>query len=456
MTSRNYFQGKRIAVIGLGPHGEMVADAKFLIKENALVSVYDLRSEARLKEHIVYLREVGLANYVCGSIPPDDLLDMDLIILSHEYPRDSSFLKAVKEKGIQIEYPETLFFRLAPPVTVVGVMGSCGKASVVSVLAPLLEAACEADGTQRSFTLDPESDKGILAPLKRMKNGDIALIRIIEPMMRELRDMRISPHVAVFTTMPPAGSYDQSPFEILANQTYNNFLIAPDEIVDAIHNFKYQLKAKMLRTKASIIPDDWGFGGSSSGGKSVGKAGVKTDELRSHNRENAALALQAARLFKVSDEDARKILKDWKPLKGRLEPVKKVKNVEFYNDTASVSPDSTIAGIRTLSDNRNLVLIMGGADAGRDYRELYGVLPQCAHTVVLLPGSGTMKERKVLQTLDHVEMLSAPSVEEAVRLARDHARSGDRVLFSPAFAAAGFDASRKERGERFVRAVRGL
>jgi UDP-N-acetylmuramoylalanine-D-glutamate ligase len=262
-------------------------------------------------------------------------------------------------------------------------------------------------------------------------------------MMRELRDMRISPHVAVFTTMPPAGSYDQSPFEILANQTYNNFLIAPDEIVDAIHNFKYQLKAKMLRTKASIIPAEWGFGDNSV-------------ESRSHDRENAALALQAARLFKISDEDARKILKDWKPLKGRLEPVKKVKNVEFYNDTASVSPDSTIAGIRSLSDNRNLVLIMGGADAGRDYRELYGVLPQCAHTVVLLPGSGTMKERKVLQTLDHVEMLSAPSVEEAVRLARDHARSGDRVLFSPAFAAAGFDASRKERGERFVRAVRGL
>ena len=59
MTSRNYFQGKRIAVIGLGPHGE-ISDAKFLIKENALVSVYDLRSEARLKEHIVYLREAGL------------------------------------------------------------------------------------------------------------------------------------------------------------------------------------------------------------------------------------------------------------------------------------------------------------------------------------------------------------------------------------------------------------
>jgi len=116
--------------------------------------------------------------------------------------------------------------------------------------------------------LDPESDKGILAPLKRMKNGDIALIRIIEPMMRELaRHEDISACWPSSPPCPPAGSYDQSPFEILANQTYNNFLIAPDEIVDAIHNFKYQLKAKMLRTKASIIPDDWGFGGSSSGGK---------------------------------------------------------------------------------------------------------------------------------------------------------------------------------------------
>jgi UDP-N-acetylmuramoylalanine--D-glutamate ligase len=443
MTSRDYFQGKRIAVIGLGPHGEMVADAKFLIKENALVSVYDLRSESRLKEHIVYLREIGLANYVCGSIPPDDLLDMDLIILSHEYPRDSSFLKAVKEKGIAIEYPETLFFRLAPPVTVVGVMGSCGKATVVSVLAPLLKAACEADGTQNAFTLDPESGGGILAPLKKMKSGDIALVRITEPMMPELRDMRVSPHVAVFTTVPPRGSYDVSPFEILANQTYNNFIVAPDGVIDAIHNMKFQPKAKMLRTKASVIPADWRFCGGSDG-------------PRGQILENAALALQAARLFKVSDEDAEKILKDWKPLKGRLEPVKKVKNIEFYNNTASVSPDSTIAGIRSLSDNRNLVLIMGGADGGGDYRELYGVLPQCAHTVVLLPGSGTMKERKILQTLDHVEMLSAPSVEEAVRLARDHAHAGDRVLFSPAFAAAGLDASRKERGERFVRAVRAL
>jgi UDP-N-acetylmuramoylalanine--D-glutamate ligase len=443
MNTRNSFQAKRIAIIGLGPHGEMVADVKFLIKSNALVSVYDLRSEARLKNHIVFLRSVGLANYVCGSVPPDDLLDMDLIILSHEYPRESSFLKSAREKGIPIEYPETLFFRMAPPVTVVGIMGACGKATVMSVLSPLLDMACEADGTQNMFSLDPESGDGIITALKKIKAGDIALIRIVEPMMRELHDMRLSPHVAVFTTVPPKGSYASSPFEILSYQTYNNFIVASDEVIDAIHLYKFQPKAKMLRTKASLVPAGWTFG--------TGEAG-----LWGHDKDNVALALQVARLFKVPDEVSQTILEKWKPLKGRIELVKKIKNIEFYNDTASVSPASTIVAIDSLAKERDLVLIVGGADAGEDYRELYAVLPKHVHALVLLPGSGTLKERKALGELEHVEVLSAPSIEEAVRMARDKARPGDKVLFSPGFAAGGMESSRKERGEAFVRAVRSL
>ena len=443
MNTRDHFQGKRIAVIGLGPHGEMVSDVKFLIKSEALVSVYDLRSEARLKSHITFLRSVGLANHVCGSVPPDDLLDMDLIILSHEYPRESSFLKAAIEKGITIEYPETLFFHLAPPVTVVGIMGSCGKATVMSALAPLLEVACEADGTQNIHELDPESGQGVIVSLKKIKNGDIALIRVIEPMMRELHDMRISPHVAIFTTVPPKGTYTTSPFEILSFQTYNNFIIASDEVIDAIHMYNFQPKAKMLRTKSSIIPETWVF--------STGDAG-----LWNHDRENVALALQTAQLFKVPDEVSEELIGKWKPLKGRLELVKKVKNVEYYNDTASVSPYSTIVGMRSIANNKNIILILGGADSGYDYRELYNSLTQYVHAVILLPGSGTLKERKNLHAMEEILVMSAPSIEEAVRLARDHARQGDKVLFSPGFAAGGMESSRKERGERFVRAVRGL
>jgi UDP-N-acetylmuramoylalanine-D-glutamate ligase len=440
MSSRDYFQGKRVAVIGLGPHGEMVEDVKYLIKAGALVSIYDLRSEARLKNHLVFLRSIGLANYVCGSIPAEDLLDMDLIILSWEYPRESKFLEMVKEKNIPIEYPETLFFKLAPPVTFVGVMGGVGKSTVMSMLAPMLAKTSKNFG-QGFFTIDPESEEGVIVHLKKLKSGDTVLGRIIDPIMKELYNIRISPHVAVFTTVPPRSAYVNNPFEILSFQTYNNFIVGNDTIIDETHRQSFQARAKMFRTRAATVPADWVFEG----------RGV-------HDRENAALALEAARLFKITDDDAREVLERWKPLKNRLEPVKKVKNVEFYNDSASVCDWSTNTALECLSENKNAILIFGGAQGGlnANYSGLYQKLPKSAHTVILLPGSGTMRERPILSKIEGLNVLSAPSIEEAARLALDNAKKGDRVIFSPGFEAVGLDKSRTERGERFVRAVRGL
>jgi UDP-N-acetylmuramoylalanine-D-glutamate ligase len=475
MTSRDYFKGKRIAVIGLGANGEMVEDVSFLVKAGAFVGIYDLKSEARLKNHLVFLRNEGLANYVCGSIPEDDLLDMDLIILSHEYPRESGFLKGAKGKNIPIEYPETLFFKKSPPVTVVGVMGECGKATVVSMLEPMLKAACRTAEDQGFFVIDPESDEGIIAHLKKVKSGDLILMRVIEPMMRELFALRISPQVAIFTTIPAKGSYDQSPFEILTFQTYNNFIIASDEVIDATRRYKELPRGKMLRTKPTIIPVDWEL-------KNMSNIGA-----RRHDRDNAALALQAAHLFKVDEETTRRILQNWKPLHGRLELVKKVKNVEFYNDAASMNCSSTQAALQSITKggakeaeaetgdsvadaageiageasvnaslSPNNVLIFGGAQTLSDYRALYSLLPQYVHTLVLLPGSGTLRERQALGRLEKIEIRSARSIEEATQLAFEHAKKGDKVLFSPGFEAAGLDSSRKERSERFVRAVRAL
>ncbi len=438
MSSRDYFRGKRVAVIGLGPQGEMVGDVKYLIEEGALVSIYDIRSEARLKSHLVFLRSIGLANYVCGSIPAEDLLDMDLIILSSEYSRDSEFLKPLADKKIPIEYPETLFFKLAPPVTFIGVMGTVGKATVMGMLAPMLSRSVKSFGGG-FFVIDPETDGGMLLHLRKIRSGDVLLVRLVDHIIRELYDMRISPHVAIFTTIPSKAAYHQSPFEILTFQTYNNYIIASDDIIDETHRLNFQTKAKMLRTKNSYLPAHWQFQGK----------GI-------HERDSAALALQAARLFKITDDDARMILERWRGLKNRLEVVKKIKNVEFINDAASVCASSTSTALKCMAQNKNLVLIFGGMDSGADYKKVYEEIPTSAHTVVLVPGSGTMKERAIISRLEGVDVHSAPSLEEAVRLALERAKKGDRVVFSPGFEAGGIDRSRAERGERFVRAVRGL
>ena len=438
MRFRDHLLGKRIAVIGIGPHGEMLQDIKFLVKSNALVSVYDLRSEARLQEHSMTLRSFGLANLVLGSIPAGDLVDMDLIILSHEYPRTSSFLADARKNGIEIEYPETLFLKLAPPVTVVGIMGSCGKSTVASMLAPMLEETCASNG-QNCVTLDPESDDGILSHLKKLTSGDVAIMKIVPSMMTEISALHWSPQIAVFTTIPPVTAYKESPFEIMGTQTYNNYVIANDYIIDAVRTSGFQTKAKMLRTKAGIVPEDW-----------------MPNAKHIHDKENAALALQAARVLKTSDETAENVLRKWKPLKGRLEVIKKIRGIDLVNDSASAMPSSTIAALQTFSKDRNVVLIFGGAEHGGDYRELYAAVKQYAHTAVVIPGSGTLKERQFIHRMEGVSVISAPSLEEAVRQAMDHAKKGDVVLYSPAFGVGGIDASRRERSERFLRAVRAL
>ena len=195
----------------------------------------------------------------------------------------------------------------------------------------------------------------------------------------------------------------------------------------------------MLRTKGSVIPNDLDFHGKGA-----------------HDRHNAALALQAAQLFKISDDDARDILENWKGLSGRLELVKKVKNIECYNDAASVCASSTELAIKSLAENKNIVLIFGGAETASDYASVYALLPQHVRTIILLPGSGTIKERQQLNTLESVEVYSAPSLEEGARMALEYTQKGDKILFSPGFAVGGFDRSRLERGERFVRALKNL
>lgn len=445
MSSRDYFLGKRIALVGIGPQGEMLADIKFLVKAGALVSVYDLRSEAKLLPHLSFLRSIGLANLICGSVPAEDLLDMDIVILSHEYPRTSSFLAHVSKTNTWIEYPETLFLKLAPPVSVIGVMGVCGKSTLISILAPMMDAICKREGVQKSVVIDFESGDGIVSRLKNVKSGDVVIMRIDEHIMNEIVALKWSPHIAVFASTPFVSSDNNSTarkgisFGVLAHQTYNNYVIGDDHVIDLVRASGFHSKAKLLRTKSSIVKEDWMPIGTTA-----------------YDRENAAIALETARLFKIADEVAQELLIQWKPLPYRLQMFKKVRGVEFWNDATSISPISTAAALDILGSKNKVTLIIGGADRGADFRDCINAIKKYAHSVITLPGSGMLRERKHLHDLEGVTVSSAPSLEEAVRMAMDKAVKGDRVLYSPAFPAGGIDASRIERGERFVRAVRAL
>ena len=455
MTPKEFFKDKKIAIVGLGPHMEMVPDIKYLIRLGALVVLYETRSEMSMRHALAELIDVGLFRYFFGPLAEvaSDIAATDLIILSPEISIDASYLKEAQDIRTRIEYPQTLFLKMSPPVTLIGVLGGCGKTTVSSMAYCILRKAFEEGNDPHVYYIDPETPNA-LSHLKKISKGDIVVARIPTSMIPAYGEARVSPHVAVFTTVDP---HEDTIFHILEFQTYNNFIIGSDMVIDEVKEDQHiKPKAKMLRTGANIVPAHW----------NIPYQGV-------YDRDNAALALRVAELFKVSMDVCQKALENRVGLKGRLELVKKVGGVEFFNDTASTNPISTLAALRSVGQSKNVVLIFGGAardssmkdicdgryncnDASEGYDELIDNLSQYVSSVVLLPGSGTMSVRKSLSTIKDLPCHFARSIDDAVSLARDNAHKGDRVLFSPGFNARGLEKTTKERGERFVKAVRAL
>lgn len=459
MTYKEFFKGKKVAVVGLGLHMEMVPDIKFLLKigtkaeQNAgivpSVAVYDMRSEKVLKHTIAELVEGGLKKYSFEKKDfAEELAAADLIILSPEIPADASFLNLAYSKKIPVEYPQTLLLKLAPPITLIGVMGACGKSTVAEMIYSILKKAFsnvdsvdEDSGRARVYHIDPDAP-GTLAVLRTIKKNDLIVARIPAAMVPAYNHARVSPHVSVFTTFAGWQSRRMAGIisSILEFQTYNNFIIGNDTAIDQIReDAGIKPKAKMLRTHATSIPVEW-----------------KVKYRGPYDRENAALAMQVAELFKISPETVRQVLSSWNGLEGRLAPVKKVAGIEFYNDTCAVSPTATLAALRAVSQNKNVTLILGGAATDDSYDELLDNISQYASSVVLLPGSGTIGIRRALSTISNLKTFFAHTTEDAVKIARDHAGKGEAVLFSPGFEACGVDISRQTRGEKFIKAVRAL
>ena len=432
MTYKEYFNNKRIAVIGTGPHGEMITDIKFLLRNKADVTLFDMISEKRMKSYLTDLKELGLEKYYFGNINDSDLLNFDLILLSPEISKKSLFLKKAIQAELPIEFPDTLFFKLSPPITLIGVLGMYGKSAVSQMIYQILKKSFADYKDQGLFFIDPDSSNGSLTHLKKIKNGDIVLARIPDNLIQHYYDIHISPHVAVITSAIP--------FNILDFQTYNNFIVSTDEVVDMIKTVEgFTSKAKILRTRPNMIPSDWGI------------------ELKAlHHRENMALVLQTSELFKVPQEIVKNmVLSDQGP-KGSIEFVKKVGGAEYYNDSNSITPWSTVSAIRYLSSGRNIILILGGAYTGHDYSDLIKNVSQYVHTIILLPGSGTLGIRQNILELQDIKTIQVLSLDDAVVGASNIAIKGEIVLFSPGFEAVGVDISRRERGEKFIKSVRSL
>lgn len=442
---RGYFKNKKITVMGLGLLGRGVGDIQFLAEERAHLIVTDLKTKEELAESLEKLKGFDNIEYVLGEHRLEDFRGRDFILKAAGVPMDSPYIEEARKNGVLIEMSSALFAALSPAM-VIGITGTRGKSTTTHLIHEILSKAFK--GKKNIFLGGNVRGVSTLKFLKEAEPGDIAVLELDSWQLQGFRERSMSPHIAVFTTFLPdhlnyyhqdLQAYLDDKANIFKFQKFDDFLILGSQAADiVIEKYGPLIKSTVIETGGDYLPHEWK---------------VKIPGL--HNRYNASLARRVARLFDISDADIRETIEHFNGVPGRLELIRELNGLKFYNDTTATTPDATLAALRAFGPMKNVVLIMGGADKNLDMGHLFLDIPAYAKAVVTIPGSGTDRIKTEIEKLKHedVKVEEATSLEDAVSKAIAHAHRGNTIVLSPGFASFGLFKNEFDRGDQFNKIV---
>jgi UDP-N-acetylmuramoylalanine--D-glutamate ligase len=186
---------------------------------------------------------------------------------------------------------------------------------------------------------------------------------------------------------------------------------------------------------------------------------IKANQLRGeHNLENISAALEVARILKINKSVIIQTLLKFKGLEHRLEFVRKVREISFFNDSFSTNPQTTIAAIKSFKEP--ITIILGGYDKKLDYREMIReiVNNKNVHTVILIGDIRYSLEKLLINTgyKGLVFDSGKKPMEDIVKLAYKNTKPGGVVLLSPATSSFDMFENYKIRGQEFKQTVKKL
>ena len=452
----NFLDGKQVAIIGMGVSNIPLLD--YFYDKNAKVTVFSTNalSDEIMAKINKYRYEVEL-----GEDNLSRLKGFDIIFRSPSaLPTKHEFQSAVK-KGAILTSEIEMVLKLAP-CKIIGVTGTEGKTTTTS----LIYEICKKAGY--NCFLGGNIGKPIFTKINQMKPEDIV---ILELSSFQLMGMTVSPNIAVVTNIFPDHlnvhksyeEYQDAKKSIFRNQTEEGIVILnkDNEITE---KFADEVKGKTIffsstkKLKNGYVYDrEDGFIKKCTDGKCEKILNKNDIKLRGiHNYENICAALAATETV-ASKEAQIEAVKNFKGVEHRLEFVREIDGVKYYNDSIGTSPASTIAGLNAFDEN--IILLAGGSDKGLDYKEIGEVIAKKVGTLILTGPTAQKIEEATKQALSEeksIEIIHTNNLEESVKVAKEKAKEGDIVLLSPA--SASFDAFKnfEERGNYYKTLVNNL
>lgn len=439
-------KGKTVGVVGIGISNTPIIT--MLAELGVRVLAFDKRPEDQLGDPGLVLKKLGVETF-CG---PDymDHLAGDLIIKTPGMRFDHPALEAARAKGSVITSEMELFFEYCP-CKIVAVTGSDGKTTTTSLIYEMLRR------TGRKIHLGGNIGFPLFCRLREMAPEDLV---VAELSSFQLHTLRKSAHISVVTNLSPnhldvhkdMAEYTEAKTNIFRYQDEEGLLILnADNVITA--GFAGEAPGKVRMFSAKGEADAFYRDGAIY---LDGKKLLDRSELLlrgDHNVENFMAALLAVRDL-VPAESIAEVAREFGGVRHRMEFIRELRGIKFYNDSIGSSPTRTIATLHSF--DRKVRLIAGGYDKNLSYEELGTVIPNRVEKLYLC-GTTAPKIRDAVRAVDpDFPMELYVDLKSAVETAYREAREGEIILLSPA--SASFDQFKnfEERGDFFVSVVKEL
>lgn len=462
MDSRveRYFEnikGKKIAFCGIGRSNLPLT--LMYKQKGAVVYACDRKSRAQLGDAADTMEKAGVI-LRCGEDYLDGL-DVDIIFRAPGMYYLSDSLQAFREKGVVVTSEMEEFFDLCP-CKIYAITGTDGKTTTTTITAKALEKS------GKRVHLGGNIGRPLLPEIEDISPDDVA---VVELSSFQLISMRKSPDTAAVTNIYPdhlnvhkdMAEYIGAKMNILLHQNAHSRSVLNMDNDDTnalskhVRGDLYKFSRKSVPNKGSFLDDEgnlcWTNGKMTE--KIVNKSEIKIPGM--HNVENFLTAISILH-GDVANDDIAYVARTFSGVEHRIEFVREIDGVRYYNDTIATSPASVMAGLNAFE--QKLIIIAGGSDKQLDYNTLSDAINDHVKVLVLMGETADKIETAVKTSVKYdenaIKILRVNNMEEAVKTAKENAASGDVISLSPASASFDMYKDFEERGRHFKKIVNEL
>jgi UDP-N-acetylmuramoylalanine--D-glutamate ligase len=439
-------QGAKVLVVGLKKSG--MASAEFLHDRGAAVSITDIKGLEDLPGGSEFVSRLGVSFRQQAA---ETFEGYDLIVLSPDVPADLRQLQAARGRGI----PVIGEVELAAPYLkgrTIGITGSNGKTTTTSLIGHIMK--------QAGLTVQVGGNIG--TPLTAMVTTSTAdgwnVLELSSFQLETIVEFRANIGLALNVTQNHLDRHHTFDRYAAAKGRLFETMLADDiAILNADDpvcvGYAAHTKAHLewfsgrhkVESGASLCSDKLILDG-----KLLMEAGEIPIRGR-HNVENVLAASVAAARAGVDRAAIAAAVRTFQAVEHRLEFVRRVSGIDFYNDSKATSVDATMKAVDAFPGG--LWIILGGKDKGLDYSVLRQPLAERAHAALLI-GAAAQKIAGALEGA--LPLVESHTLDEAVAYAYANGKPGDTVLLAPACASFDQFRSFEHRGEVFKQIVNGL